>query len=714
MSRNRIRDIARLLVAPAVGLVLFAAASPTAAAEGFSIEQMLGVPFPSLNVAAPKANRVAWLFNDRGRRNIWIADGPEFEARPITDYEKDDGQEISTLRWLPDASAVVYVRGGAPNRAGEIPNPLSLPDGVKREIWIAPLTGGKPKRLATGSAPVVSPRGDRIAYLHQGAVWTLSVPGADPADEADEPEPTKVLEARGQLGSLRFSPDGARLAFVSTREDHSFVGVLDLAEGRVRWLDPSVDRDLFPAFSPDGTRIAYLRIPARTQYFTFGPRREGQPWSIRVTPADGSPGQEVFRAKAGTGSVFHGVEDENQLFWMRGDRIVFPWERTGWTGLYSIRATGGKPVHLTPGEFEVEQVAVGPARRWIYYASNQDDINRRHLWRVRGNGKRRTAITSGRGIEWSPAPLSGGKHVALLRSDARGPARPALVKLGERPRDLAPETMPDDFPAEQLVEPQAVRFAAADGMQIPGQLFVPRNDAGGAKRPAMLFFHGGSRRQMLLGWHYRDYYHKAYGLNQYLASRGYVVLSVNYRSGIGYGMEFREALEYGATGASEYRDVVGAGLFLAARDDVDPARIGLWGGSYGGYLTALGLARASELFTAGVDIHGVHDWNYVIRNFVPKYDPQKQQAAAELAFRSSPLADIASWRSPVLLIHGDDDRNVPFGETIRLAEALREQNVEFEQLIFPDEVHSFLTHEHYLQAYRAAAKFLDKHLRDQH
>ncbi len=113
---------------------------------------------------------------------------------------------------------------------------------------------------------------------------------------------------------------------------------------------------------------------------------------------------------------------------------------------------------------------------------------------------------------------------------------------------------------------------------------------------------------MLLGWHYMYYYSNAYALNQYLANSGYVVLSVNYRSGIGYGLDFREALHYGAAGGSEYNDVQGAGVYLRTRADVDPARIGAWGGSYGGYLTAMALARASDLFRAGVDFHGVHDW----------------------------------------------------------------------------------------------------------
>ncbi len=265
---------------------------------------------------------------------------------------------------------------------------------------------------------------------------------------------------------------------------------------------------------------------------------------------------------------------------------------------------------------------------------------------------------------------------------------------------------------DDLVVPQQVIFPGADGMMIHGQLFLPPDlRRRGERRPGVLFFHGGSRRQMLLGWHYRGYYHNAYALNQYLANNGYIVLSVNYRSGIGYGLEFREALNYGARGASEFNDVVGAGLYLQSRDDVDPDRIGLWGGSYGGYLTALGLARASDLFAAGVDIHGVHDWNIVIRNFQQSYNPLENEAGARLAFESSPMASVKDWRSPVLLIHGDDDRNVPFSETVDLVEQLRKYGVDFEQLIFPDEVHGFLLHRNWLAAYRATADFFDSKLK---
>jgi dipeptidyl aminopeptidase/acylaminoacyl peptidase len=239
---------------------------------------------------------------------------------------------------------------------------------------------------------------------------------------------------------------------------------------------------------------------------------------------------------------------------------------------------------------------------------------------------------------------------------------------------------------------------------------MPPAAAKAAKLPALVFFHGGSRRQMLLGFHYMNYYSNAYAMNQYLASKGYIVLSVNYRSGIGYGMEFREALNYGATGASEFNDVMGAGLYLRDRSDVDPARIGLWGGSYGGYLTALGLARASALFKAGVDFHGCHDWNNVIRNFIPAYDANAQSDAARVAFESSPMASIDTWHSPVLLIQGDDDRNVPFTETIKLVEALRNKGVYFELMVLPNEVHDFLLYRSWVKAYATSADFFDRKL----
>jgi len=688
-----------------IAAFLAAAASLGLAAaqqEPFTIEQVMSAPFPGELVAAPTGGMVAWVFDARGVRNIWVAAPPDYNARVLTSYAADDGQEIAELAWTPDARAIVYARGGDFEMLREAPNPRSFPQGVEQDIWIVEFAGGPPRKLAEGHSPAVSPKGDAVAYVYKDQVWLTKLRGSD--------KPAQLIHARGKAERLQWSPDGSMLAWVSAREDHSFIGVYDFVQKSLRYLDPSVDRDLEPVWTPDGKQIAYLRLPA-AESREFGPERVGPPWSIRVADVATGTGREVWKAREGKGSVIRFLAADHQLFWTVDDRIIFPWEGDGWTHLYSVPLSGGAATLMTPGEFEVENVVLAPDRREVIFNSNQDDTDRRHLWREAADATRPTLLTSGQGIEWAPVVLSDGRHIALLRSDARWPARPGLLESDGSMRDLAPQSMPNDFPATRLVEPQPVMLPAADGLKLHGQLFLPPNTRPGEQHPAVVFFHGGSRRQMLLGWHYMQYYHNAYALNQYLASRGYIVLSVNYRSGIGYGMEFREALNYGPTGASEFNDVQGAGLYLRSRPDVDPVRIGLWGGSYGGYLTALGLARASDLFACGVDFHGVHDWNLEVPRTLSAENPQKIEDSARVAFESSPLADVKTWRSPVLLIQGDDDRNVAFSNMVQLVEALRKQGVEFQQIVFPDEVHDFLTHEHWLAAYHAASDFFDSHLR---
>jgi len=687
--------------------VAFAATSLwplTAQQPALTIEQALAAPFPDNLVAAPAGGALAWVFNANGARNIWFAAPPEYQGRQVTAYPDDDGQEIGDLTWTPDGKAILYTRGGGTNGRGEFPNPRSLTTGVKQEIWLVTVPGGAVRRLGEGNSPAVSPKGDRVAFLQRGQIWWASLTDSAPAEQ--------LLHARGSASALRWSPDGGKLAFVSNRGDHAFIAVYDVAPKALRFLDPALDRDDDPVWSPDGARIAFTRAPTEPGRVPFTPRREAQPWSIRVVDVAGGAGREIWKADPGAGSAFRDIVADQQLFWMAGDRIVFPWEKDGWTHLYAVAAAGGRATLLTPGEFEVEYVAPSADRATLLFNSNQGDIDRRHVWHVAAAGGAPVAVTSGAGIEWAPVPTADGKAVAFLRSDARKPPRPAVLIAGGPARDLAPQAVPAEFPEGSLVEPQQVVFSAADGMPIHGQLFLPKGLRTGRaeRRPAVIFFHGGSRRQMLLGWHYMYYYRNAYALNQYLASRGYVVLSVNYRSGIGYGLNFREALHYGAQGASEFNDVMGAGLYLRGRADVDPGKIGLWGGSYGGYLTALGLARASDLFAAGVDLHGVHDWNTEIQNWVTEYDPAKQADVARVAFESSPIAAVDGWRSPVLLIHGDDDRNVQFSQSVELAGALRARGVAVEQLIFPDEIHDFLLHADWLRAYKAAVDFFQRKL----
>jgi dipeptidyl aminopeptidase/acylaminoacyl peptidase len=195
-----------------------------------------------------------------------------------------------------------------------------------------------------------------------------------------------------------------------------------------------------------------------------------------------------------------------------------------------------------------------------------------------------------------------------------------------------------------------------------------------------------------------EVYHLFYGVNQWLASQGYIVLSVNYRGGVGYGKSFRTAPNTNSRGNSEYQDVLAAGKYLQTRADVDPRRVGIWGLSYGGLLTAQALARNSDIFAAGVDLAGVHLYGSNLE-------------ADNLSYKSSAISEIDNWKSPVFLIHGDDDRNVNFAQTVGLVSLLRAHNVPFELMVLPDDTHETLLYKRWLPLWERMEVFLNKHLK---
>ena len=671
-------------------------------------------PFPGELVAAAQGSRVSWVFNAKGVRNVWVADGPDFvhSARQVTHYTADDGQPIASLRLTPDGKTVLYALGSELNDALESANPESSTRGAKQQVFALNVSGksAEPRLLGDMGCPEeecediqVSPDGTRAVWSAKKKLWIASVDGKQPAKE--------MASVRGAAEDPKWSPDGKHIAFVSRREDHSLIAIYDFDGGAIRYLEPSVDRDSMPRWSPDGKSVVFVRVAGDENKLPLIPVRP-EPWSLWMADAGTGKGRRLWRSGERMDDSLPSLSEDSSLNVAAEGRVVFSSEQDGRNHLYSIAAGGGELTLLTPGDFDVEDVTLSADKAWVIYSSNQGDVDRRHLWRVRASGGTPQALTSGETMEWSPVQTGDGKSVVCLGSTAISPAMPYQVT--DKGREMiAKQALPSDFPSASLVTPKQVIFQSEDGVTLHGQLFVPRDAAG--RVPGLVFMHGGPRRQMMLGFHSMGYYHNAYAMNQYLASRGYAVLSVNYRLGVMYGRAFREAPNGIWRGAAEYKDVVAAGRYLQSLPQVDREKIGLWGGSYGGFLTAMGLARNSDLFKAGVDFHGVHDWSVFLTER-PYFGnlalrPPDADAAVKVAWESSPDAYVGTWKSPVLLIHGDDDRNVPFSQTVDLVQRLRAQHVSFEQLILPDEIHGFLRWKDWIRAYGASAEFFDRTLK---
>jgi dipeptidyl aminopeptidase/acylaminoacyl peptidase len=382
---------------------------------------------------------------------------------------------------------------------------------------------------------------------------------------------------------------------------------------------------------------------------------------------------------------------------LSGDNVVFPVQvpRDEWDRYYGISLSGANapPVQLTTTDGLIEGTSISPDGKTLYYFTNAGDIERRHIWAVSTSGGTPRRITPGSDIEAFPTPIASGKQLAILSYGAARPATVGIVSANDGATKLIYPTLPKDFPVAAHVTPEIVLTKAADGLEIHNQLFLPKDLKPGERRPAIVFVHGGPPRQMLPGYHYMQAYTWLYAFNQWLANQGYIVISVNYRSGTGYGRSFTAAAGTMANGNSEYQDVVAGAKYLQSRPDVDPARIGIYGISYGGLLTAQALARNSDIFVAGADLAGVHLYGNTISD-------------SSRAYESSAISAIDSWKSPVMLWQADDDRNVDPSQTIGLIPLLRARHIYFELVMVPDDMHEVAVHSRMLDMYGHVGDFL--------
>jgi dipeptidyl-peptidase 4 len=774
-------------------------------------QQFLSPASPQELVAARKVDRIAWVDYAEGKRNAYTAAAPLFAPVRLTNFLKDDGIMMSGIKISDNGSTVVFLRGEAPNREGWSPNPSADPNGFEHAIWAAHTSGvGGAWRVVDATNPELAPDGSAILFVKGGQIFRAKLTSVKPASEVDRGEKAFISEW-GVQSDPKWSPDGRKIAFVSTRTDHSFIVVYDVAARSVKYMSPSVDFDTEPMWLPDSKHLIFMRRPGlpfgqQAQQGSGGIGLPAGPAAVQ-TPAAAAPGgrgggrggrgggrgaaapaaqgaaapavvnnspglmQATF--KGGYTLAFYKADvttGDAQETWhnqpndtlvsnvgngrLAGDLVIFQFgagrgggrggrgARGGPAGTGATGATAGtppatpgaapatpaapvdewdryyalnvmdasaRPVLLTTTDGLIEDrtsIALSADTKTFFYCTNAKDIELRHIWAVPAAGGTPVQITTGEGAETYPAPLASGKYLATISASWNMPQSVGVWKMGTEgaaaaalPQKIVFPASRPGFPMDAHVKPEIVITKAADGLEIHNQLFLPADLKPGERRPAIVFVHGGPQRQMMPAYHYMQFYHWAYGINEWLASQGYVVMSINYRLGIGYGRSFRMPGNTGANGNAEYQDVVAGGKYLQTRPDVDPNRIGIWGLSYGGLLTSEALARNSDIFKAGIDLAGVHLEGSSL-------DP------ASVSYKSSAISAIDGWKSPVLLIQGDDDRNVAFQQMTGLVQLLRQRDVYYELIVFPDDVHESLLHSRWIYSLGRMETFLHKFLWD--
>jgi dipeptidyl aminopeptidase/acylaminoacyl peptidase len=576
-------------------------------------------------------------------------------------------------------------------------NPASLVDAPQATLWLEPtVAGAKPVRIGPGLNPHFS--GDGKLLVFKKGEDLMAVNTARPSAK-----PTLFAKGGGSWSQFVWTSSGD-LIFIDNRRGYSFLGRYRPGAKAVDWLVTGVDRLAVPVLSPDGRSVAFLRLPGR-KHSTTPDQTEAEPFSISMVDLNTRAVRNLWSSHGP--AVALGMDDpEGALRWADGSTLVFYSEDDNWGRLYALALGGGAPRPLTPPNCMVAESEAQQAELLVIHNCVDRDTRQMSLVDAASGASRPVP-------EADPVlahAAIGGTYAAFVGASANEAPLLRIMDLSTGRMRLR-ERYADYGYASPLTgtPPREVHLTSLDGLQFTGQLFTP---AGPGPHPGLIYVHGGPQRQMFPAFSYMGYYSNDYAMNRRLAEQGYEVLAINYRSGIGYGRAFRDAPGRAWRNASEYQDVLAAGRWLARQPGVDPDKIGIWGGSYGGLLTGQALSRNSDLFKAGVGIHGVYDWSWPSpikghlnpSNFFGVDEKDRDRARA-----ASPVGHVDTWRSPVLLIHGDSDMNVDFVETVDLAERLRERGLEVQTLVFPGEAHEFIRHATWLRAWRALdSYFLEK------
>lgn len=684
LARNFPRVILRLL--------FFVLCFSSASAEGLKTLELLEIKYLSEPAWSPDGSQIAFIWDDGGVQDIWVVFLKDKKLMKISHAKS----RLSRPMWNHDGSlfyeqeGTLYCWKSPQNKAVILNDTL--------------------KGIANFD---ISPDGRSIAYSKEGDLWTYSFDTKYVGQLTSTPE----VET-----SPHFSPDGSKISFVSSppikqlsdvpleltgpklaflyfKYEQTDVGIIATSGGAPVWVARSDENELSPKWSPDSRMVV---IEKRT--------KDCKKRQILVKDLITNKETPIYEE---TSSKWI-YELSQESYWSpKGNNIAFIADQDGWCHLYVYNLDKKRLTQITRGEYEVSYPAWSPEGTKIAFTSNKDSLIERNIWVTPYPKTKLEKITRTRGTNMMPLWSPDGTKIAYLHSDPY-----AILDIWVKPLPKG-ESMQltsailESLDRNALVPAEFLYYESSDGLKIPAFLFKPKNFDPNKKYPAIIWIHGDGILQNRYGWHPSKNYGVYYGFHQYLLHKGYVILSVDYRGSIGYGRDFMHG-HYMDLGGKDCDDIIQGAIYLKSLNFIDPERIGVWGLSYGGYLTLQSIIRRPEMFRAAINVAGVVDWNdwahdpggWWIQGRMGNPEDHK-----ELYYQSAPINFVDRIRTPLLILHGTADFNVPFYESVRLIDALIKKGKNIEFMIYPGEDHYFIWSHTWRNVFQRIENYFEKYLK---
>ncbi len=561
--------------------------------------------------------------------------------------------------------------------------------------WLTTLTstnGGK-------SGLSWSPDGRSLAYASQGGIWVVSASGGAPrrlTNAAAGPgDPRQASDRQPQ-----WSPKGRWILFETGRRGHNNMMVVSEDGMSQDYLTAANADEEGASWSPDGTRISYTERSPQTF--------SGKLNVIRFDPLKGQAAgdaQTIYTARTDRGG---GWSIPKARWSPDGATLAVVLQDSGWNNVYLIPANGGAPKPLTHGEWEDSSPAFSPDGKSIAISSNRETPEQSHIWivPVSGGAPHRIGQSQGPGVDSAPEWSPDGSRIYFHHSSPMSSVDLIDAPLKGDPKSLT-RTTPLNFAGDALVMPEVIHYSSKDGTKIAAMLYKPRAFKADTKYPAVLWIHGGPEGQDTFRFD---------AWAQFLAQQGYVVLEPNYRGSTGYGEKFRN-MNVEDSGGGEMDDVAAGANYLVAQGMADPKRLAIGGGSHGGTMAAYAVTKYPDLFAAAIELYGVVDRatfnERTNRNSAIRWAMKmggRPDEKPEVYRKANALLQIAAIKTPLLIMHGENDPQVPPYESAQFVRALKAAGKTYYYYTYPNELHGFSQRDHRLDAWRRQLAFLEKYI----